>query len=638
MGIIAYKKKGIFLKFAWGIFFLLIALLCCIGFLFTPLGNKIALNYLLNSLEQKTSIKWIEEEFSITPTKIHLHLNSEDKNLSLILAGDYSLITQNLDLNLLLESKGFDFQAFNKSLHLPHNFLFNGTIKGNFQNYSLEGQGGFLENSGDLHMTFSYLTPQTLNLDFKNFPLSTALEILKEKKYAEGLLDIHSKIQWINHIPKGDINVNLQGGYAISQTFLEEFNLKIPTTNFMADLTLNLENNLLKHQLNFYSNLGEIKTQGNTQIKTFTTDTNYNANLSSLAPLSAFIKIPIQGKFAIKGLLKGDLNNMLTTGDLSLQESKFNYTLNLDNFYPKTLQMHSNNLQAKDLFMFFGEKPYLEGIFNVNLNLRDFNKGISGTALLVSKDLFINSPLIEEKTQLGFPHTTFKLYSSLELAEGSGILNLDFNSNLLNLKIQNASYSLLSDIKAPISLQIPKLQNISFNNKSLPSGELNLQGSLSQSNLFLKGEITQNNQNIETTILNMNDRLFFNLSNISTSEIYKIFNYPHFFKGVGDFTFTKYNGLEEILFSSKELMLNNPLLKAIEKSSKMSFKNTKFTGTFSQTLAENQIKTRFTLEKNDLKFFNYEDLITKDSRTQGNVDVLKFDNYPYKSKSFFLKF
>lgn len=630
------NKKSIFYKLLLLFVFLIVIMATFIGTLFTPFGNNIVANYLLSYLNKKTSIEWTKEDFSLGFTKINLHFSSKDKQLEFFIDGNYSLFLQTLDLNFLAQSNGFDFKALNKDLHLPKNLLLNGKITGSFNHYSIANKE---DSSHSFKAVLSYLTPQSLDINLKQIPLADVLESLKEKKYADGLLDIDSKIEWINKIPNGTLKANLEGGYAIEQTFLEEFDLKIPTTNFMADLNLTLKDNLLKHNFNLYSNLGEIKTKGNTQIKTLSMDTNYEATFSNLSPLSAFFKFPTQGSFNAKGILKGDLYNMLAMGDLSLQNSKINYTLNLDNFYPKTLQMSSNNLQAKDLFMFFGQKPYLEGNFNLNINLRDFLKGISGTATLDSKNLFINSPLIEEKTQLGFPHTTFNFFSQLELAEGKGIFNLDFNSNLLNLKIQNASYALINNIKAPISLQFPKLQNISFNNKSLPNGELKLQGNLTDTNLYLEGEILQNNQSIKTTILNMKNRLSLNLSNVSTSEIYRIFNYPHFFKGIGDFTFTHHNDVQEILFSSKNLTLNNPLLKAIEKSSKMSFKNTNFTGTFSQTLTnENLITTRFTLEKDNLKLFNYTDLITKDSNTRGTFDLLRFDNYPYQSKSFSLDF
>lgn len=584
-----------------------IVILTLLGFIFSPFGNYFLAKALLATLQTHTQMQWKSNSFKLTPSHFSLEFSAKDGNLELFAQGEYSLFLRTLKGEFFAHSKGFATHFNQHTLYFKENQWIEGKFAGDFDNYILQASSNLIDSQSDIMAYFHYLNLQHLKLDLKNGSLAYLLEMLEEKQYGDGIINLTTNLSKNEEKFDGTLNINIEGGELNQEAFLSDFNLRIPQTNFMGELQSSIAQNTFTHQLKIYSTLGDITLNGTTNIQSLATNTDFNIELANLSPLSPFFKLPLNGAFSAKGIAKGDFKNMLLDGEIQLSNSPLNYNLNLQNLKPKTLKISSKNLKAHSLFLLFNKNPYFEGNIDLNMDLRDFSHGISGIITLKSQNLFINSPLLEEKTQIGFPSTHFIFDSKIELANGSGLLDYTLQSNLILLKTQQGHFTLHPfDFNFPTEFEVSKLQNLSFQNKTTLQGSLKSSGNYTKDSFDLKGNIIYENSENPFSLLLTPQNFILRINQIPSSQIYTLFDkIPHYFNGIGNFSLNNDFNLQisNINFDIHKLTFqDSPLLREFQSKTQQNIAKENFSGYIYNTILQDKtIQSRIQLQSNALK-------------------------------------
>ncbi len=531
-----------------GIFGAFLFLFGLLALFFSPFGNAYVAEFLCKKLESKTGLTWNVRKFSLTPTTFALDFSAENDKLELFAQGAYSLISKDLEGDFFLNSKGVslelgaidDLATFeflrDKRLVLRDNVWIEGKFSGSFSHYLLQAHSNLLESHSDVSGYFSYLDLQNIVLDVKGGSLALGFEMLGNPIYCDGILDLNLQLHKIPNaqdVFDGSLSVNLDGGELDPAIFLEKFDLKIPQMFFVSQMQGKIHQNTLEYDINMYSSFGDAFFDGSLNIQSFATNTGFDIQLQNLAPFSPFFKIPLGGRLNAKGSASGDMKNMLLQGALEFENSPLTFRLNLQDLNLHTLQMSSQNLQAKSLFTLLNQPTYLDGPLRVNVNLRDFSRGISGVVQVSGENLFVNSPLLEMSAHIGFPSSAFALDSKMELAQGEGIVEYSLSSNFAHFKSQNGKITLQPfAFSLPQEVEIHNLQNLSYRNKSLLQGSLSATGIATQEQLELKGEVAHKSKTYPTSLTLNSKNLNLYLSNLASTQIYILFpKIPHYFTG-----------------------------------------------------------------------------------------------------------
>lgn len=496
--------------------------------LFSPIGNSLVANSIIKVLESKTKIDWRVRDFKLSPDSFSLDFSAQNEKLEFFAKGDYSLLTQSIQGDFLLNSKGLTLPIQNsqENLNIPENAWIEGVFSGEFSNYFIQAKSNILQSQSDLNIALSYLTPQSINLSTKDASLAKIFEAFDIPPYSDGILSID--LQLNRHLTQntfnGNISLNIDGGDLDREIFLRAFRLNIDPTHFIAKFQGIIVQNTLEYVFNLYSNVGDMSLNGTTNIQSLSTNTDFDIKFQSLSPLSPLFKIPLNGSFITKGTARGDVKNMLIQGKISLENSPLDFRLSLQELKPHTFELNSKNLQAMALLKLLNQPAYLNGSLSLKALLRDFTQGISGIIQMQGENLFINSPLLETHTKIGFPSAPFNLDSKIELAQGRGVVDYTLASNTIHLQSQSGNITLKPfSLNLPQNISVSRLQNLSYNNKSLLNGNLTLNGTLTQNSIELSGAITQENIESKTSFKVNSSRINFYLSNLNQKQIHTIF-------------------------------------------------------------------------------------------------------------------
>lgn len=613
------------------IFFSLAALL------FSPFGNAYLSNLLLSKLESHTHFKWEARHFKLTPSHLSLEAVAQNGQLELFLESEYSLFLRNFKGSFLLNSKGFSAKLADKTLKFSDNSWIEGEFGGEFAHYTLQARSNLLDSESDLNAIGSYLELQGLNLHTKNASLSALFALFDEAPYGEGILNFDLKLDRSGDSSygvsdyNGILNASLEGGDLNAEEFLSHFNLTIPPTHFMGELQGEIRHNTFEHYLKMYSSVGDFELKGASNLVTLATNTEFHLNFQNLSPLSPFFGIPLNGALNTKGIAKGDIKNMLINGTMILEHSPLDFRLSLQNLQANTLRITSQNLEASALFTLLNQPAFLMGVLSLDLDLRDFARGISGVIVMQSQNLLINSPLIEMHTHIGFPAQTFQMESKIELAQGKGILNYALNSNLASLQSQEGKISLQPfAFEIPQEVTLKKIQNLSYRNKSLFKGTLKAQGIVANDSLSFKGAIEEDSKTDKQNnmfSLSLNQAAWnLALNQLNSTQIYTIFPaIPHYFEGVANLKIKEEfaDRIRHINFDIAHLRFRNTaLLRSLNQATQRNLAPYSFNGfLYHQILPDAQLYSTISLQSKDSNLSNSQGIQIQSSKIVTNLNT-----------------
>ncbi|MDE6978375.1 MAG: hypothetical protein K2O85_02260 [Helicobacter sp.] len=544
------------MKLIWKIILAIVLLLMVIIVIpFTPPGNALLKPYLQSTLNAYSPLPLEIERFELGFSSFGLDIKGEE-SVTATLNGTYSLFSLSLDSYLNLNVKDLSYASKIAGVELEGAFVADVRAHGNlFGTIEVVGESDIAESKTIFLAVLQNLGFSSLDLQIENAKIQSLLALVAKPPYAQGLLNVNAKItQNDTQGLSGDANLKILSGKVNAALVKKDFGASIPATQFTTNLLAHFSGENVTHDLKIHSNLGDITTDGTTNINTFATDSKYAAALSDLAPLTPLIQMPIRGDLQISGTIKGDQKSLLVDGQTNLAQSKTTYRASLVDFAPANVDIDLQALNLERLLYMLHQPIYTQGALTLTAKLNDFNDGISGQVALDIPNGKLMNAAMKQSFDLDMPTTNYTLSAASTLHRGTGELLASFKSALANLIIDKANFTLQPTItfKSPYQLGLPDLSKLQFVSGMPLQGKIDSHGDVSFDSAGLIATFVSNTLggNINATL---NNNLFkANLSQLRSEEVLRMLTYQPFF-------LSEVNGALEYELISKQGILDAKL-------------------------------------------------------------------------------
>jgi len=509
--------------------------------LFHDKGNALLKPYLSSYLSHQ-----VKKDINIQKLKIDMgHLEATaiiDEKSQLTTEGEFSLLTQTVELNYQLISKNFT----SKELHLQGDIDVNGTAKGSIENMKIEGKGDAFKFDLAYNFILNKQKIHALKLTIDKAEVEKILTLMEQPSYAKGRADIVVHIPIVEKkISKGTVDIKLYETLLNENILHQAFDLTLPSnTKLTAKIHSQLNSNVLKLQGNIKSNLGTLsfkdanyslkdkKLQSDYQIKTQEPTHHY--------PLAFNGQIEYHNK---KLILKGESSSLGGVTQLLIEGHHLKTTF--------------RDIHMEKLLQLIGEKSYIQGFINANVELSDIQTK-KGRFTMKSKNLKTVNPLIKKAFDITLTEPLeLKLEVEGDIDKELLSMKTKLLSKMFNLTSHKLQYHLkTASLEAPYSLNIPELKAFKALVQQPLSGQIKIRGEIKKDKILRIKGIT-NSLGGELNFNVKDDDFRANLKSVSVRRVMKTLNYPESFTGklFGDINYNLKNKKGNIHTQLKQAQL-----------------------------------------------------------------------------------
>ena len=168
----------------WILGILVVVLAAIYTLLFTSIGNSIIKPYIEKIASEKSGMNIRLDEFKLGISNLDITANVNNA-LKARVYGNYSLFTQNLDLNYTATTN--DLSSF--GVEIKDDISLNGAIVGEFSNFIANGSGKIVGSNLRFATRIADFTPLELKLDAKSLELAQISAIALGKSYIKGKIN-----------------------------------------------------------------------------------------------------------------------------------------------------------------------------------------------------------------------------------------------------------------------------------------------------------------------------------------------------------------------------------------------------------------------------------------------------------------
>lgn len=503
---------------------------------FTPVGNALLKPFIQSKIDEFSPLPLELSHFQLGFSSFDIRIKGKEA-LSAQLVGSYSLWSQSIDALLNINAKDLAYASKITQIPLKGAFTLQTKATGNRELLSIIGESNIAHSQTKFLAELRAFAFSSAIIAIKQAQLDAILNMIGKPVYAKAALDLDLKINSDGAGGfVGESEFNVKNGAVAKKLIERDFGVAIPAMSFETRLLGKFNSKGLAHNLQFNSNIGQITSTGITDIEKLTTDSNYMVALSELAPLAPITKIPLRGKFETKGTLKGGKEVLNIEGTTDLADSRSSYSAALKNLAPDFVHVDIKSLKLEKLLYMLYKPPYIAGVLNLNAALKEFDKGITGEALLEIPSALTDLASIQRDFNLALPATKFSLTSDLHLKQGSGVIKTLFSSPLATLSAPNTTLALKPSlgVNLPYELTIPDLSKLAFVTKQKLQGDLKASGTLKYDNNGIFADFLSNTLKGKVQGNLKNSDLALSAKGIEFSELLKMLNYPVVFTSKAD--------------------------------------------------------------------------------------------------------
>ena len=462
----------------WILAFILSAVTALYVLAFTSFGNATLQPLIEKKMQEQTFSSTKLKVFSLDMThlKILIELN---KNNTLAIKGDYSLLKQSFDIKYNVKLEELDKLKKLTQTALQGSFRTDGTVVGNLAFIKLNGKSDVAKGATSYSVELRELNPTSIIATMKDVDLKSLLYILNQKSYASADIDLDLNFKNITpHKLDGNILLITKNGSLNSKVLKKDFNITIPkNTAFSMNLNANLKDDDVDYVYTLNSNLAKISSGGKVTPEPLALDIKYGVNIKELALLKVITGADVRGALKLSGTVKGSKKKLLVDGKTDFASSKTKFRVTLKDFQATNIQATVRALKLQKALYMLKQPHYSDGYFDLDVDMSSVDmKNLKGVVksriykgVLDSKYL---SKTYEFKTpmpKVSFNATTYSLLEKETIST-----KVDFNSNLADLDMKNMRYK-LSDNSLESDYRV-KLHNL---NKLYFISERDLKGSIS---------------------------------------------------------------------------------------------------------------------------------------------------------------
>lgn len=509
---------------------------------FTKYGNGIISSYLenrVNAGQEKVKLKI--NNFRLTFSKLDFNAVINDDSYMNI-TGDLALFKKSVDLvydikiNDLSTLKNLTNQEFKGS------FFTNGILKGDSKEAIVHGFSNIASSETKYYINLIDFKANSIQLDLKNAKIEELLNLLNKPIYTKGLLTINANVRNIDvHNLDGLLTASITKGLLDNEVINKEFEQKISSSvNFKADINASLLGDKVDIKSELVSSLFDLFIEKTSiDLKNKGVDSDYKIDVKNLNRLEGIIGKKLNGEFSTNGRIKFQDSVVFVDGESNIIDSDTFYKFEINNNTAQNISFKVENTKVEKLLNMLNEPIHATGDLSIRGDIK--NSEIAKLDGNIESKIN-NGKIINEVVNAVFNQElkdviTFNLESNSSLVPNQILSQIDFDTNIAKMKIQNAIYDLSdSTFNSDYLIDIASLEKIKDLTKVKLRGEAKILGKIykSESDLFVDGKSNILGGDFNFNL--QNSELKAKLINASIKELSYMLTQPEFFNSKADFT------------------------------------------------------------------------------------------------------
>lgn len=509
---------------------------------FTKYGNGIISSYLenrVNAGQEKVKLKI--NNFRLTFSKLDFNAVINDDSYMNI-TGDLALFKKSVDLvydikiNDLSTLKNLTNQEFKGS------FFTNGILKGDSKEAIVHGFSNIASSETKYYINLIDFKANSIQLDLKNAKIEELLNLLNKPIYTKGLLTINANVRNIDvHNLDGLLTASITKGLLDNEVINKEFEQKISSSvNFKADINASLLGDKVDIKSELVSSLFDLFIEKTSiDLKNKGVDSDYKIDVKNLNRLEGIIGKKLNGEFSTNGRIKFQDSVVFVDGKSNIIDSDTFYKFEINNNTAQNISFKVENTKVEKLLNMLNEPIHATGDLSIKGDIK--NSEIAKLDGNIESKIN-NGKIINEVVNAVFNQElkdviTFNLESNSSLVPNQILSQIDFDTNIAKMKIQNAIYDLSdSTFNSDYLIDIASLEKIKDLTKVKLRGEAKILGKIykSESDLFVDGKSNILGGDFNFNL--QNSELKAKLINASIKDLSYMLIQPEFFNSKADFT------------------------------------------------------------------------------------------------------
>ena len=496
---------------------------------FTPVGNSLIKPLLEDKINEQTNLDSKLNLFSLGVSNFEIVLELNRDNI-VKAKGYYSLFSKSFDIFYEVNLK--NLQSLKELVGTPLNgsLYTDGKVKGDMSFMEVDGKSNVGDGDTTYHVELTELNPTSIIASMKNAKLASLLYLGAQNPYASADIDLDINFKNIKpHVMDGDIVLKSTNGTINPKYMKSDFNVTIPKTSFAMNMDAKLKGDDIDYNYILSSNLFNINSSGKVAPKPLKMDIEYLLDVEDLEVLKPITQADVRGSFKLRGTAKGTKESLVVEGRSDLASSDTVFKAVLRDFKPASLNAKVDNLDIAKLLYMVKQPHYSDGYFSMNADIKDaradkldgkvvtsINRGILDSAYLTKT--------YEFKSLM--PKTAYNS-TTVSLLNGSVVdTKVDFNSDIVNLDIQNAKFNIKdSSLKSDYTVDIKNLDKLFFVTDQHMRGGLRANGDISKAkDLDLTFHTKVAEGKIDAKL--HNDDFSADLNSVKTRKILYMLTYP----------------------------------------------------------------------------------------------------------------
>lgn len=445
----------------WILGILVVVLAAIYTLLFTSIGNSIIKPYIEKIASEKSGMNIRLDEFKLGISNLDITANVNNA-LKARVYGNYSLFTQNLDLNYTATTN--DLSSF--GVEIKDDISLNGAIVGEFSNFIANGSGKIVGSNLRFATRIADFTPLELKLDAKSLELAQISAIALGKSYIKGKMNIIADIGSKDGNYNGNATLNIPNATTNNELIASDYGLILPQNfTIKANSNLNLDGRIAKAKSVITTPVAVLAALNSIyNIDENTLNSDINLNIPNLAKLEPIIAQKLHGEITAKA------NAKLIGSNLEFLDADINglggiITAKMAN---NEIEANIKKIKLNELLKLLSMPAIADGSINgvaTIKGLNDATQRVGDININLNNGLFNASELNNMIGSNLAKNISFSSDIKANLKGDDANLNANLKSEILNLNSLNATYNLTQKIaKASTQALMPdlaKLGNIS---------------------------------------------------------------------------------------------------------------------------------------------------------------------------------
>ena len=614
------------LSYIFGIFISIIIVVYAA--LFTSIGNSFTKPIIEQNIQKQLALPSKVDKFHLSMDDFEILLELTNNN-TLHIVGEYSLFTQNFHLQYNLRLNELQTLTPLTQTPLQGRFATHGEIQGSMKYFIIKGESDIAKSTTSYSLDIKEFSPVSIIAQVQNLDLQSLLFILKQKQYASAQLNLalHFKDITPHHLD-GTLNLSTQDGKVNSHVMKEDFNVTIPATTFRMNLKAKLHNDDITYKYFLNSNLAKLSSSGEVTPQPLKLNAKYGVDIKELALLKPITGVDVRGELRLSGVIKGTQPSMKLYGKTNIADSRTSFEAQLKDFAPQTFQAKIKSLKIEQLLYMLHQPHYSDGIFSATINITDTNlKSMQGDVVTTITQGVLDHRYLTKayKFKSMMPITHFNTKTVTKIQNGVADTKIDFNSNLANLDIAHAKYTLTKNLlESDYNFKVPNLSKLFF------ITQRDLRGAFLANGMIKKGkdlDLTMHSNIVggEIDVTLHNDDLKATLVSLQTLKILDMLVYPKIFQATLDGELL-YNLLSQKgTFQGKlsqGIFTHNQMLDLTKKYARVDLYKEHFTGDVDAKINKEKVLTSLFLRSNKSSIKTKDaKLNTKTQQIDAKVDI-----------------